>query len=231
MRARVVEMNLESGFGKATLESGETLSFDVSVSRLGIPEVGAEMDVETGPSGLGGLRITRAEIIPTWEAIELPTICIRIGDDSHATFLSSGGSETVLALSPEYGHLAIGSTGLLRVEKKRGAQTFTERRIAGWIPQAPDESLRKELLNTLHTFVRETWAEWEDPDFPHTQFYRDYLQELVFVAHDLGLDVEPFLTIHDYPVDEVMSVHDARAYGSMPEVPRATRRLSASREG
>ena len=77
MRARVIEMEPEKGFGRALLASGETLPFDVTVSVLGVPVVGAELEVDIGPARTGGLKIKRAEIIPTWEPTTLPCLCLR----------------------------------------------------------------------------------------------------------------------------------------------------------
>jgi hypothetical protein len=235
MRARVVEMQSEKGFGRAQLASGETLSFDVSVSVLGVPEVGAELEVEVGPARLGGLKITRAEIIPTWDkGTTLPCLCLRRLDEAHAELLYSNGRQAMRAIQPlpDGASVHTGVTGQLILERKRGATNFFETRIAGWSIAAIDASSLQQLLSAYRDVLVDEWEAWEDVDGDHTARALEELRTDLFVGADLGLDIDALLTVTDFPLEPEGPhyVHDMKAYAPRPDAPAKTIRLARSEQ-
>jgi hypothetical protein len=222
MRARVVEIEPEKGFGKALLASGETLTFDVAVSVLGVPVVGAELEIEVGPSRAGGLRVTRAEIIPWWEPTTLPCICLRERGGSRAELLyidkrSSSSSSQAFRTDqpmPTDGRSNVGTCGQLVLERKRGAANFFETRVVGWSVAEVDAATRLNLLSAYRELLVEAWETWEDADGSHTAEDLEALKADLFAGLDLGLDVDDLLTITDYPIEPQQPhyVHDRRAF-------------------
>lgn len=230
MRARVVEMDVEKGFGRAQLSSGETLVFDVSVSVFGVPEVGADLEVNVGPSRLGGLKITRAEILPTWEATTLPCLCLGGDEATGADLLYFNGRHAYRTAQPleEGERVAAGTTGQLVVERKRGAVNFFEWRVTGLSVTALDASEVQQLLAGYRELLVAQWESWEDVDSEHTASALEQLRTDVFIGLDLGLDVEALLTITAFPLESPgpRSVHDMRAFAPRPEAPAETIRLT-----
>jgi hypothetical protein len=233
MRARVVEMESEKGFGRAQLASGETLTFDVSVSVLGVPEVGAELEVEVGPARLGGLKITRAEIIPTWDkGTTLPCLCLRRVDEAYAELLYSNGRQALRTIQPlpDGARVDTGVTGQLVLQRKRGATNFFQTRIAGWSIVAIDASSLQQLLGAYRDVLVDEWEAWQDVDGNHTARALAELRTDLFVGADLGLDIDALLTVTDFPLEPEGPhyVHDMKAYSPRPEAPARTRRLARS---
>jgi len=220
MRARVVEMEPEKGFGKALLASGETLTFDISVSILGVPVVGAELEVAVGPSRVGGLKITRAEIIPSWEATTIPCICLRQRDRNRAELLYVGGRQAFRTVepAPNGARVGTGTSGQLVLERKRGASNFFETRVVGWSPGEIETASKQQLLSAYRELLVDAWETWEDVDGSHTANDLEELKADLFTGLDLGLDIDDLLTITDYPLDAAQPhyVHDMRAYSPPP---------------
>jgi hypothetical protein len=224
MRARVIEMDTQKGLGKALLASGETLPFDVAVSVLGVPVVGAELEVDIGPSRLGGLKVTRVEIIPSWESTTTPCLYLRECDGNSEELLYMDGRQAFRAtiaipkpLPPDE-RPRVGTSGQLVLERKRGAENFFEKRVVGWSIGEIDAASRLRLLAAYRDLLADAWETWEDADSLHTSEQLRRLKTDLFVGLDLGLDVDELLTITDYPIDPPQShhVHDMRAFGPLP---------------
>ena len=232
MRARVVEMQREKGFGRAQLASGETLSFDVSVSVHGVPEVGAELEVEIGPARLGGLKITRAEIIPTWETSTVPCLCLRRVDEAHVVLLYLYGRQAMRTSQPlpDAEDVRTGVTGQLVLERKRGATNFFAWRIVGWSIAAIEAATLQQLLTAYRELLVEEWETWEDVDGKHTAHALEELKTDLFVGADLGLDVDALLTVTAFPLEPEgpSYVHDIKALSPRPDAPANTIRLTRS---
>jgi hypothetical protein len=79
MKARLIEFSREQGFGRVALPDGAALSFDCGVCPGGVPEVGAEVEIEvaTGPRGP---RVRRLSPIPTGATTSRQGLLARWGD-------------------------------------------------------------------------------------------------------------------------------------------------------
>jgi len=225
-------MQSEKGFGLAQLASGETLTFDVSVSVLGVPEVGAELEVEIGPARLGGLKITRAEIIPTWETSIVPCLCLCRVDEDHAGLLYLYGRQAMRTLQPlpDAADVRTGVAGHLVLERKRGATNFFEWRVVGWSVAAIDAATLQQLLTAYRQLLVEEWEAWEDVDGVHTARALEELKTDLFVGADLGLDIDALLTVTAFPLEPEgpYYVHDIKALSPRPDAPTKTMRLTRS---
>jgi hypothetical protein len=205
MRARVVEMERQKGFGKAVVPSGATLIFDVSCLVGGIPEVGAELEIELGVARAGGPKITRAEIVTWWEATTVPCLCLRRSEVSEAELLYLDGPYghfRTYQPVPEGAAVRTGATGQLVLEHKRGAADCYDARVLGWSAGDIEAASRDQLLSSLHDSIVRTWDAWESVDRPHTADDLAHLQEEIALGLELGLDVDRLLTVTDYQLED-----------------------------
>lgn len=201
-------MDTEKGFGRVQLDSGDILPFDVSVSVLGVPDVGAELVVTVGPSRLGGQKITRAEIVPRWETIVVPCFCLhpRVGDLVEMLYLHAG--QGFRTMQPAPAEVQVGTTGWLNLECKRGASNFFATRATGWRVASLEAAHVEQLQQAFFAIVRDAWEAWEDVDGEHTASALQLLTRDVFAAVDLGLDVESMRTVTAWPVADEIDADD-----------------------
>jgi hypothetical protein len=203
VNARVVEMEKQKGWGKAELEDGRVLNFDVTVSKLGVPVVGAAVEVEVGPSRMGGEKIVTLEILPWWEPTTLPFLFLEQMQDGVADLIYAREGQLIRETEPlsksSGPEMGLGEMGLLVLELKRGSATFTETRVVKWWREEVDAGHKSYLLRLFKKLVVEEWEDWNHPDGCHCDDHRRSLQRDLYLGIDLGIELSRFLSIRDYP--------------------------------
>lgn len=225
MKARVIEMEPTRGWGRAQLEDGRVLPFDVMASAPHLPAVGIEAVVELGPSRLGGEKITRLVPVSQWKNDHLFSVFLRPCSETEAELFvvdtlskspHTGKAETrcvrVKVPSPSVSQLEPGSGCVVEVEVDTSAQNNSPWKVRGWraapIPGDSEVLLRKAFFEQ----VVQEWESWNDPDGCHCADCRRLLSETVFLGVDLGLAVKKYLEIRDYPVEPAGTAYtEARA--------------------
>jgi hypothetical protein len=206
------------------LEDGRVMPFDVSASVVGVPDEGVSVEVQLGKSRLGGDKVTRLEVVTSWEPMTCPFLFLRKIDDETGDLilLRNDGlarEEMPLEMFEGAGELRFGATGYVIEEHKRGFDSATDTRIVRfWCEDIP-ASARAAILEAFRVFLEEEWEHWDHPDRSHTADDRRELAWNIYLGHELGLDVEKLLNVRDYRDED-----SATAYEDLrPEVDRWVR--------
>ena len=77
-------MQAQLGWGRAQLEDGRVLPFDVTACAPHLPTVGVEAVVELGPSRLGREKISRLVPVAQWKPDHVSALFLRQCSDTEA---------------------------------------------------------------------------------------------------------------------------------------------------